>query len=112
MPSPPTYPRLSPTRRPHLAARAYSIHAGYKKPEPSVVLDSVLDVLGPGHRHRAVHHQADHVDTARLLLPVRLGAIELEEHAQLSAFALVDRLLGSAEPGAATRLHLDEHQRV
>jgi hypothetical protein len=78
----------------------------------SIVLDGVPDVLGVGHRHRPIHHESDHVDAAGLLLAVGLGAIELEEHAELSPFALVDRLLGCAESDAAARLDLDEDERV
>src|SRR3984893_13535881 len=109
---------MSSTSRNVLSGTHDGISAAYdqrRSPPPataSVVLDGVLDVLGLGHRHRAVHHQADHVDAARLLLAVRLGAIELEEHAQLSTFALVDGLLRGSERSAATRLHLDEHERV
>ena len=69
-------------------------------------------MLGLGHRQRAVHEQSDHVDAARLLLPVRLRAVELEEHAQLALLALVDRLLRRAERSPAARLHLDEHEGV
>src|SRR5580700_6757704 len=76
------------------------------------VLDRVLDVLDLGHRQRAVHHQADHVDPAGLLLAMRLRAIQLEEHAQFASLALVDGLLGGPETGATPRLDLDDHERL
>src|SRR5580704_11903925 len=78
----------------------------------SVALDGVPDVLGLGHGHRAVHEQADDVDSAWLLLAMRLCAVELEKHSQLSLLALVDRFLRRPEPDATARLDLDEHQRV
>jgi hypothetical protein len=78
--------------------------------ELSVFLDGVLDVLGLRDRQRTVHEQADHVDAARLLLPMRLRAIQLEEHAQLALLPLVDCLLRRAESGTASRLHLDDDE--
>jgi hypothetical protein len=76
----------------------------------SALLDGVPDVLDAGHRQGSVHEQPDHVDAARLLLPVGLRAVELEEGPQLALLACVDSLLGSAETDAAACLDLDEDQ--
>jgi hypothetical protein len=69
-------------------------------------------VLDAGHRQGTIHQKSDHVDTARLLLPVRLPAVRLEQHAQLSLLARIDRLFGGAETNAPPRLDLDEDEGV
>ena len=69
-------------------------------------------MLGLRDGQRSIHEQADHVDTAGLPLTVRRGAIELEEHAQLALLALVDSLLGCAEPSTTPGFDLDEDKGV
>jgi len=69
-------------------------------------------VLDLGQRELIVEQQADDVDPARLFLPVRVGPVDLEEHAQLALLASVYGFLGRPEGSAAAGLDLDHDQGV
>ena len=69
-------------------------------------------MFGLSDGQRTIHEQTDHIDAAGLLLTVRRGAIQLEEHAQLALLALVDSFLGCAEPGAPPGFDFDEDKGV